>query len=92
MCWKKNPFISKNQMKVEITNNVPGTESERDLIIPLAVQSKLCMVAVSFQAVVHCLAVREFGGTPGGPRCQFRLENDDVTLPVSLLHAHSIIS
>lgn len=63
---------------------MPLEQGLKDLIIPLDVQSKPCVAPLSFRAVIHCLAVRGFGGTPCGPRCHFRLENDTVALPVSL--------
>lgn len=43
------------------------------------------MATLAFRADIHCLAGKVFGGTPGGPRCQFRHKNGRVTLPMSLL-------
>lgn len=71
-------------MKAEITNNVSGTGDEI-LDYSIGRLMKAVYWSLSFQAVIHCHAVGEFGGTPRGPRCQFRLGNDNVTLPMSFI-------
>lgn len=86
----KYAFICMTLMKVEITHNVPGTASEPpDYSTGRSIGGARSAV-LAVQAVIHCLAVRGFGGTPGGPRCQFRLGNDSVALPMSLLLADII--
>lgn len=79
-CVRQGAFIRTIWMKAEMTNNVPWIGAE----VP-DYSSGRPIKAVRGVLDPSCRLVSRCQGTHWGPRCQFRLENDKVALPMALL-------
>lgn len=77
---RQGAFIRTIWMKAEMTNNVPRIGAE----VP-DYSSGRPIKAVRGVLDPSCRPVSRCQGTHWGPRCQFRLENDNVALPMALL-------